>query len=99
MKFQGAIVTEQGVTFAIVVVRRSAIQPASQADKVREAYRNKIREAYRNKIREFQSPPLILAAQNASGAFRFQGRRDIVSYLDSLRDPLHQIPWREYTTT
>jgi hypothetical protein len=88
MKLQGAVVKEQGITFAIVVVKRSAIQTATatatDADAARKTFR-----VY------FPGLPLVLASQDSRGRFEYQGRRDIVNFLANI-DPA-RIPWMEYT--
>ncbi|MBM94863.1 MAG: hypothetical protein CMI09_03295 [Oceanospirillaceae bacterium] len=84
MKLQGAVIKEQGVTFAIVVVKRSAITTNHQADQTRRAFQ-----------RYFPQLPLVLAAQDSSGRFEYQGRTDLVKFLAALHPS--QIPWKEYT--
>lgn len=84
MKVQGAVVKEQGVTFAIVVVKGSATQTAHSANTARAAFQPL-----------FPGLPLILASQDSSGRFTYQGRKDIVDFLVHI-DP-RRIPWKEYT--
>lgn len=67
MKIIGSIVQEQGVTFAIVLVKQWAEQTDAEAKKSREVF-----QAY------FPGLPLILAAQDSHGTFEYQGRADIV---------------------
>ncbi|RQM70879.1 hypothetical protein [Aeromonas hydrophila] len=86
MKFQGAVILEQGVTFAIVLVKKSALSSTNKANEVRDSFQ-----------RYFQSLPLVLAAQDASGRFEYQGRKDLVNFLANLHPS--QIPWSEYTTS
>ncbi len=86
MKFQGALVKEQGVTFAIVVVKKSVIDNRSTAE---------------NSMRSFQpifpGTPIILIAQDFRGVPIYFGRTDIVNFLSHV--PMSSIPWREYTLT
>lgn len=86
MKFQGAVILEQGVTFAIVLVKKSALSSTTKADEVRASF-----QPY------FPGSPLVLAAQDASGRFEYQGRKDLVKFLANLHPS--QIPWSEYTTS
>lgn len=84
MKLQGAVVKEQGVTFAIVIVKQSSTQTTSSASDSRDAFQ-----------RYFPGLPLVLASQDSQGQFTFQGRKDIVAFLARI-DP-SRIPWKEYT--
>lgn len=84
MKFQGALVKEQGVTFGIVVVKPHVLSNSSEANSMRGFG-----------MRTFGPVPIILMAQNARGVPTYSGRRDIVNYL--VRVPMQAIPWREYT--
>ena len=84
MKFQGALVKEQGVTFGIVVVKPHVLSNSSEADSMREFG-----------MRTFGPVPIILMAQNAKGVPTYSGRRDIVNFLAKV--PMQVIPWREYT--
>lgn len=84
MKFQGAVIKEQGVTFAIVIVKKVVLDNRSDANST---------------IRSFQpvfaGTPVVLMAQDSRGAASYFGRHDIVNFLS--RVPMASIPWREYT--
>lgn len=83
MTIDGAVVTEQGVTFAIVVVTQAAMNdPAG----VRAAFRG-----------IFPGMPIVLASQDPFGSFEYQGRTDLVEFLASI-DP-SRIPWMQYTVS
>lgn len=84
MKFQGALVKEQGVTFGIVVVKDSVLRTPNQADSMR-----------RFGMQAFGPVPIVLMSQNSRGVPTYSGRRDIVNFL--ARIPMQVIPWREYT--
>lgn len=84
MKFQGALVKEQGVTFGIVVVKSSVLHNPSEAESMRSFG-----------TRAFGLVPIILMAQDARGIPTYSGRRDIVGFLSKV--PMQAIPWREYT--
>jgi hypothetical protein len=89
MKIQGAVIREQGVTFAIVIVNPSAMYCDSEAEKTLINIQTG--------IPVFAGLPLILASQDSNGEFRYWGRQDIVDLLASIPDPLSEIPWMEYT--
>lgn len=83
MKIQGAVIIEQGVTFAIVAVNRTVTNYTSRAIRVR----HQLAQFFRNM-------PIILMSQDSNGTPHYYGRRDIVKFLQSIR--LDQIPWKEY---
>lgn len=84
MKFQGALVKEQGVTFAVVVVKKSVLDNSSNAN-----------EAIRSFQPVFPGKPVILMAQDSRGVPTYLGRQDIVKFLANI--PMSAIPWREYS--
>lgn len=82
--FEGAVVTEQGVTFAIVVVKHHVTQSSHESDRVRESFQP-----------HFPGLHVVLASQDSRGTFRYQGRKDLASFLASI--DASRIPWRKYT--
>ncbi|MBR1805310.1 MAG: hypothetical protein IJ774_02860 [Selenomonadaceae bacterium] len=84
MKIQGAVIIEQGVTFAVVAVNRTVTNYTTRAIRVR----NQLSQFFRNM-------PIILMSQDSNGTPHYYGRRDIVEFLRSIR--LDQIPWKEFT--
>lgn len=84
-KFNGSIIKEQGVTFAIVIVENSFLNSSS----------SKIEEFRNSLLPVFGPIPIILASQDSRGTFRYHGRKDIVNFLANI-DP-SRIPWKEYT--
>jgi len=84
MKIHGAVVNEQGVNFAIVIVKKSAMRTEHDSAETREAFRQ-----------YFPGLPIVLASQDSSGLFEYQGRRDLVDFLASI--DASRIPWMEYT--
>lgn len=84
MKFQGAVIKEQGVTFAVVIVKKTVVDNRMEANST---------------IRSFQSIfpgiPTVLMAQDYQGRAEYYGRQDISRFLANI--PLHAIPWKEYT--
>ena len=83
MKIQGAVIIEQGVTFAVVAVNQTVTNYTSRAIRVR----NELSQFFRNM-------PIILMSQDSNGTPHYYGRRDIVEFLRSIR--LDQIPWKEF---
>ena len=83
MSFDGALIKEQGVTFAIVVVKPSVL---TSADK------ESIRQNFSH---YFGYVPTILMAQNSRGIPTYDGRRDIVKFLSQIHPS--RIPWKHYT--
>ena len=85
MRFTGSVIKEQGVTFAIVIVKNSFLNSSSSNI-----------EEFRNSLLPVFGPiPIILASQDSRGTFRYHGRKDIVNFLANI-DP-SRIPWKEYT--
>ncbi|HYE67330.1 MAG TPA: hypothetical protein VEA58_01890 [Anaerovoracaceae bacterium] len=85
MTFQGAIVKEQGVTFAIVIVKKSVIDNHSEANRAIIGF-----QPY------FPGLPVVLMGQDHRGVPTYFGRKDIAKFLASV--PLQAIPWKEYRT-
>lgn len=86
MKFQGALVKEQGVEFAVVMVKRSVLANNSECDRVRAGF-----------APLFGGVPTVLVAQDSRGVPTYQGRKDIVKFLAGI--PMEAIPWQEYTVS
>lgn len=84
MQFEGAVVKEQGITFAIVVVKPHVLQNPSTREEARSSF------SY-----HFPNMPIILMAQNSSGRPEYHGRTDIVKFLASI--DFRRIPWKKYT--
>jgi len=84
MQFDGAVIREQGVRFAIVVVKPHVLDSSSASQSARFSY-----------SRFFPGMPIILMAQNSNGIPTYQGRTDIVRFLANLHPS--RIPWKTYT--
>ncbi|GIN37826.1 hypothetical protein [Heyndrickxia oleronia] len=76
-----ALVKEQGVTFAVVVVKSHVLNSPT-------------REETRNSYRQFfpVGIPIILMAQNSRGVPTYHGKSDIVNFLSSIDH--RRLPWR-----
>lgn len=83
MVVHGSVIIEQGVTFAIIVVRQEVTQYTVRATKFRRAI-----QPY------FPRMPIILMSQDNHGSPHFYGRKDIVDFLKTV--PLDKIPWKTY---
>lgn len=84
MEFDGALIKEQGVTFAIVVVKPHVLSSPSK-EQVRASF-----------IPVFGNIPIILMAQNSRGIPKYHGRPDIVRFLANIHPA--KIPWKHYKT-
>ena len=84
MQFDGAVIEEQGVTFAIVIVKPHILNSPTQIEEVRSSF-----------TPFFPRMPIILMAQNAKGVPTYHGRNDIVKFLANVH-PI-RIPWKRYT--
>jgi hypothetical protein len=84
MKFQGALVREQGVKFSVVIVKRHVIDSPTQRQSVQSGF-----EAV------FPGVPIVLMVEDSRGTPTYWGRTDIVKFLANV--PMEAIPWREYT--
>lgn len=84
MQFEGALVRERNVTFAVVIVKKHVLDNGTQAETVANGFRP-----------AFPGVPIVLMAQDCRGTPTYRGRRDIVNFLT--RVPVHALPWRRYT--
>lgn len=84
MTFDGALVKEQGITFAVVAVKSYVTQSTQQANEAIDGF-----------ARFFPGVPVILMSQNYDGRANYYGRRDIVNFLS--RISAYQLPWKKYT--
>jgi len=83
MQFDGALLKEQGVTFAIVVVKPHVLNSTIESDNARRSF-----------MSVFSGVPIILMAQNSRGVPTYQGRTDIVRFLSKVSPS--RIPWKRY---
>lgn len=80
----GSIIKEQGITFAIVVVKSHILNSLISCN-----------ETARSFSRLFPGMPLILMAQDSRGRATYHGRSDIVSFLANVA--IDRIPWKKFT--
>jgi hypothetical protein len=83
-QFEGAKITEQGVTFGIVIVKSHVLHNSREQVGARALG-----------TQAFGPIPIVLMAQDSSGIPTCHGRPDIVRFLSSIF--VEQIPWQRYT--
>lgn len=86
MKFQGAVIKEQGQTFAIVIVKKHIVDSSFEGEKAINSF-----------MHYFPGMPLVLMAQDSRGTPSYRGRKDIVNFLAGIHPS--RIPWKEYTAS
>lgn len=86
MTYDGAVVREQGVTFAIFIVKEPILKSPLEIDKARTVGQQL-----------YPDLPIVLAAQDSHGVFEYQGRPDLVKFLASI--DAARIPWKRYTVS
>ena len=79
----GSIIKEQGVTFAVVLVKKHVIDNRTEADRLIQGLRMQI----------FQGMPVVLMTRD-TGRTQTYGRNDIARFLANI-DP-GRIPWKKY---
>jgi hypothetical protein len=84
MQFDGALIRERGVTFAIVVVKRHVLDNHKVAD-----------ATIRGFWPAFPGIPIVLMGEDSSGRATYYGRSDITRFLAEV--PKEAIPWERYT--
>ncbi|MFY9309627.1 MAG: hypothetical protein WAQ28_11325 [Bacteroidia bacterium] len=84
MQFDGAVIKERGVNFAIVVVNPSTLDYSTHREETREAF-----------SRHFPGIPVVLMAQNSQGIPTYSGRTDIVNLLANI--DFSKILFKTYT--
>jgi len=86
MQFEGAKITEQGITFGIVIVQSHVLNSSQEQSGARALG-----------TQAFGPIPIVLMAQDSRGVPTYQGRPDIVRFLSNVF--VEQIPWQRYTLT
>ncbi len=83
-QFEGAKVTEQGVTFGIVIVKPHVLHNSREQNSARALG-----------TQAFGPVPIVLMAQDSRRVPTYEGRPDIVRFLSNIF--IEQIPWQRYT--
>lgn len=83
MHFDGAVIREQGVTFAVVIVKPHVLENRYEANTTITSFG-----------RVFAGMPVILMAQDRYGRATYYGRQDISNFLSRMN--ASRIPWKRY---
>ncbi|XWO13603.1 hypothetical protein HPDP_00301 [Candidatus Hepatincola sp. Pdp] len=86
MQFNGALIKEQGVEFAIIVVKPQILKQSIKRDEILNSC-----------AVIFPDIPIILMAQDSRGIPKYFGRKDIVKCLANI--DITRIPFKRYTTS
>ena len=84
MRFDGALVNEQGVRFGLIVVKQQVLRDAVAQRGAQDLGR-----------RVWGNVPVVLMAQDHTGRPTYLGRSDIVRFLAKV--DVHRIPMRRWT--
>ncbi len=84
MQIQAAVIKEQGVTFAVVIVKKHVLDSIQQSQ-----------QAVQEFSFVFPGMPIVLMAQDSRGRPTYKGRQDLAKFLANLH--ISQIPWRNYS--
>jgi hypothetical protein len=84
MTFEGAVIREQGVTFALVIVKKHVMDSSFERDDPVNAFQP-----------VFPGLSVVLMTQDSRGVPTYYGRKDISRFMASV--PLEAVPWKEYT--
>ncbi len=83
-RLQGAVIKEQGVTFAITVVKNHILHSPIQCQQTAQSLQPM-----------FPGMPIVLMGQDSRGTPGYWGRKDIVNFMRNVHPS--RIPWKEYT--
>lgn len=83
MKFKGAVIYEQGRTFAVVSVKKTVIDDKAEADRTIASF-----------APVFDGLPVVLVYQDSDGRAAYYGEPDLSEILT--RVTVRAIPMREY---
>lgn len=82
MELTAAVIREQGVEFAVVLVNRQSTQPGT-----REATARSVQPLFPGRM-------VLLCSQDSRGTPSYFGRRDLVQFLANMF--MEQLPWKKY---
>jgi len=83
MQIEGAVIREQGQTFAVVIVKLHIVQDRNSAAKMIEG------------VTPTFGVPVVLMAQDNRGKATYYGRPDIARFMAKV--PIRAVPWKKYT--
>ena len=84
MEFTAAVIKEQGITFAVVMVKPNLATVAN-----RDATQQGLMPL-------FPGTPIVLCWQDSRGAPSFYGRKDLVRFLRDIS--MDRMPWKKYSS-
>ena len=84
MQFRGAVMKEQGIIFAVIMVKEQVVRNSFEAMTTRRVFQT-----------VFTGLPIVLMAEGPSGRAIYDGRDDITGVLSHL--PVNAIPFKQYT--
>jgi hypothetical protein len=84
MRLDAALIREQGVNFAVVVVKKSVLTNLSRRDSVALSFSRQY----------FGGVPVVLMAQSSNGVPTYYGRPDLVKWLANV--PVEVLPWKRW---
>lgn len=84
MDIEAALVKEQGVTFAVVVVKKHVVDNPGEAQEAALGFRG-----------AFPGVPIVLMGQDSTGRPTYYGRKDIVRFLANI--PFQRLPWKRWS--
>ena len=82
-QFEGTKVTEQGLTFGIVIVKAHVLRSSHEQTRARALG-----------TQAFGPVPIVLMAPDSRGVPTYEGRPDIVRFLSNIF--IEQNPWQRY---
>jgi len=83
-QFDAAVIKEQGVTFAVVAVKRHVFNTNSSLNEAKTSF-----QPY------FPGMPVVLMRQDSHGRSEYYGRQDLVKFLSHVHPS--RMPWRRCT--
>lgn len=81
--FDAAVIKEQGVTFAVVAVKRGLLAQPTRRQQAIESFSS-----------AFEGLPVVLMEQNSTGRPKYFGRHDLVDFLATVHPA--RFPWGQY---
>ncbi|MDD3270431.1 MAG: hypothetical protein PHX14_14015 [Syntrophomonadaceae bacterium] len=85
MNFDAAVITEKGVTFAVIIVRPEVFKHDFTINEARQAFAKYFPPGM----------PIVLMAQEHATIPTYQGRADLVKFLKTVDYMI--LPWKQYT--
>ena len=84
MTIEAALIKEQGVTLAVVVVKKHVVDHPGEAQRTVVGFQG-----------AFPGVPIILMGQDPGGRATYYGRRDLVKFLAGV--PFRALPWKRWS--